>query len=116
MKVGGAPIDLHLHDAVVVMSVRGDTVTGTLAGVLAAEDLVAAVRPVLGAASPAFCTPATFDGFARQIRQTADILIDASNAPGVPCDGISFGVGFTGKRIANPIRVGPPAVSDASCP
>ena len=41
------------------------------------------------------------------IRQASDMLKDGSQAPGVPCDGISVGLGFTGKRVGNPTKVAP---------
>jgi hypothetical protein len=39
-----APVDLHIHHAIVVMVVRGDAARGTIAGVLDAEEFVGAAR------------------------------------------------------------------------
>lgn len=38
-------------------------------------------------------------------RAAADILEDGTNAPGVPCDGISIGFGFDARLVANPTAV-----------
>ena len=40
-----------------------------------------------------------WQSIAQQITQAQDILLDGTNAPGQPCDGISIGIGFDGVQI-----------------
>ncbi|HEY2365979.1 MAG TPA: hypothetical protein VGH87_06315, partial [Polyangiaceae bacterium] len=70
------------------------------------------LKSVAGRISQSLCGSA-FDGIAQQITQASDIKKDGSNAPGATCDGISIGLGFVGKKIANPTKV---AVDDGSVP
>jgi hypothetical protein len=109
-----APIDLHIRHAVVVMLVNGEKVRGTIAGVVGSEELIASARTISGYVSKSLCGSA-FDGIAQQFRQCADILIDGANIVGKACDGISIGLGFTGTRIADPIRLESPPVAADQC-
>ena len=86
---------------------------GTIAGVLATQDIIDAFRRLAGRVSTSLCGPA-FDGIAGQLSQSQDILGDGTNTPGVPCDAISIGIGFTAKLVANPTKVGvePPPLPD----
>lgn len=108
------PFDLHLAHAVVVMKVDGDRVTGTLAGVLDTEDFILQATRAITSVIPSLCGGA-FDGIAQQLRQTSDMLADGSNHAGATCNGISIGIGFTGRRIANPLRTSPPADPVDAC-
>jgi len=108
------PFDLHLAHAVVVMKVDGDRVTGTLAGVLDTEEFILEARRAMAGVSPTLCG-SQFDGFAQQIRQASDILGDGSNHAGADCTAISIGIGFTGRRIASPLRTSPPADPVDAC-
>ena len=60
-----------------------------------------------------YSSTSAFDGIAQQISQASDILKDGTNVPGKPCDGISIGLGFVGKKIANPTKI---AADDAAVP
>ncbi len=115
MKVEEIPIDLHLSHAVVVMNADGDRASGTIAGVLDVEEFIASARLLAQRFSPSLCQRSAFEGLANQFRQMADILHDGTNQAGFPCDGISFGVGFTARRIANPSRVSPPPAPHDVC-
>ena len=55
----------------------------------------------------------TLDTIKQTIRQASDIREDGTNAAGVPCNAISIGLGFTGKRIGQPKTV---AVDEAPPP
>lgn len=98
----GAPIDLHLRGAIVVGTIEGDTMKGTIAGALDIEEFIVASRSVATHASATYCGE-QFDKLAPIFRQTKDILLDGTNRAGVPCEATSFAVGFTAKRIANPV-------------
>lgn len=66
---------------------------GMLSGVAPVEPFVDSLRQIAGGISKSLCGSA-FDGIAQQLRQTVDILPDGTNAPGVACAAISFGMGF----------------------
>ena len=99
-------IVLHVHQAVVTFLRSGPSrlVQGTIAGVLETEESISLLQPVAGAVSASLCGSA-FDGIADQIRQASDILHDGTNAPSVPCDAISIGLGFTARKVAEPTKV-----------
>ena len=80
-------------------------VDGVLAGVLDTEEFISTFQAVAGRVSLSLCGPA-FTGIANQLRQEQDILSDGTNAPGVPCNAISGGIGFSAVRVMNPTRVG----------
>ena len=48
---------------------------------------------------PNLCTGSAVEGILNQIRQSSDILMDGSQDPSKTCDGISLGIGFSGKQI-----------------
>jgi hypothetical protein len=113
----GAIIMIPLHRAIVVMDVSPGAfgvTNGTIAGVMIAEELVAAMQRVAGGISTSLCGSA-FDGIAQQIRQCADIRSDGSNERGPPCDGISFAIGFEGKLINPPTRIAVPPANNDPC-
>ncbi len=115
---GGVPIELHLHDAIITFdhSAPTDLTNGTIAGVLDAQDLVTTLEGVAGQLSTSLCGSA-FDGVAQQILQASDIMNDGTNGPGQTCNGISIGIGFDAKRVANPTKVvPPPAPPPNPCP
>jgi len=104
--VSGTPIVLRVHHAVVTFQ-RSDAAhlaSGTIAGVLETNELVATIRFAAGVISTSLCGDA-FDGVAQQIEQAQDILSDGTNAPQVPCDAISIGLGFTARLVGNPTQV-----------
>jgi hypothetical protein len=79
-----------------------DAAKGILSGVLDPNELVPALRVAF--AQMGGCG-SVFDSAVEQIQQAQDILLDGSNQRGVPCDGISIGLGFDAKRVANPTKV-----------
>jgi len=110
----GVPLALSVNHAVITFDHTGaaDAANGTIAGVIDTEELITGLKSVAGRISASLCGSA-FDGIANQIRQASDIIKDGSNKSGVPCDGISIGLGFTGKKIANPTKI---ASDDGSVP
>ena len=91
---------LRVHHPVMAIHPDG---TGILGGVLDPGELVAAFRVAEGNFFGPSC--GEFDDTA-QILAAQDILSDATNASGTPCNAISIGVRFTVKRVANPTQIG----------
>ena len=110
----GVPLALSVNHAVITFdhTTANDAANGTIAGVIDTEQLITGLKSVAGRISASLCGSA-FDGIADQIRQASDIMVDGTNAPGAACTGISIGLGFVGKKIANPTKV---ASSDAAAP
>ncbi len=111
----GEAFDLRLRAARIVGTATGDALRGTLSGVIDVEELVAEFRRLLALGSTTFCGHVS-DGIAEQVRQTADILRDGTNERGVPCDGISFAVGFSARRIGSPVGSTASEVRQPDCP
>ncbi len=102
LSAAGLTITLH-HASVVFTHVSAHHLSGTVSGVIDTEEFVEAVR--VGFArleGESFCSGSTFDGFASQIRQSSDILKDGTNVSGMPCNGISAGIGFDSDETLPP--------------
>jgi hypothetical protein len=111
-----ATLPLLVHDATLtfVHSSSAAAAQGTIAGVLDMQEIMRAAKTLTGDIDPlAACGP-PFTGIAQQMMQAQDILQNGTNASGVPCDGISIGLGFTAALVANPTQVGvdPPPQPD----
>ena len=115
---GGAQVELSLFIQGVALSLTinraaitfdhtapNEITNGTISGVLGTEALVSGIEKVAGRISTQLCGGSTLDTIKSTIRQASDILQDGTNKPGVPCDGISIGIGFTGKKIGEPKTV-----------
>jgi hypothetical protein len=102
----GVTMTLPLNHAVISFDHTTPTTAtnGTIAGVIDTMQLINGLKSAAGRISTSLCGPA-FDGLAQQIMQASDILADGSNMAGVPCTGISFGIGFTAVLVANPDMV-----------
>ena len=100
-------LTLRIHDPILSFAHTdaGVASNGTIAGVLDTAETVDLARRFAHQLNNEMCGSA-FDGLADEIQQTSDILADGRNRSGVACDGISIGLGFTAKRVANPTRVG----------
>jgi len=109
------PLVLHTPRITFTHAARTDAIDGTLSGVLDVQELLATVGAIASHISPQLCGDG-FYGIGAQISEAADILHDGTNAPGVPCDGISVGFGFDAKLIANPTEVVPAAPLVNACP
>ncbi len=105
----GVPVSLTIHNPLITFdhSSPSTATNGMIAGVFETAQVLSALRAIFGLASPSLCG-STWDQVATQVEQASDMLSDGTNAPGQPCDGISFGIGFTARQIANPTRVAPP--------
>lgn len=112
---GGAKVELSLFIQGVALSLvinraaitfkhapPNDITEGTISGVINTEELVSGIEKVAGRISTQLCGGSTLDTIKQTIRQASDIRDDGTNAEGVPCNAISIGLGFTGKRIGAP--------------
>jgi hypothetical protein len=61
------------------------------------------------------CGPPVLDNLITSIRQASDILVDGTQDPTKPCDGISIGLGFDAVA-ANLGSVGPTEPASDTCP
>lgn len=105
--IQGVALTLNIRKAVITFDHKppNDIANGTIAGVISTEELVTGIEKVAGRISTQLCGGSTLDTIKTTIRQASDILQDGSNKAGVPCDAISIGIGFTGKRIGPPKTV-----------
>ena len=126
--IGIVPFDLHfptaghtslplpLSHVQVVMNIdpTNRTGSGVISAVIATEDAVTWARN-FGRDSPraAFCGEAASEQLAYEIRQSADILLDGTNAPGQPCNAISFGIGFDAVQVTMGGPASAPHISTA---
>lgn len=101
---------LLLHDALFTF-VHADhadaisAISGTIAGVIDVQQFCDEVTAIGGRISPSLCSGPTLEGLLDQFRKASDILDDGSNPPGQPCAGISIGLGFEAKLVANATKV-----------
>ncbi len=100
-------IELRIHAPLITFDRdSADAVHGTIAGVIDPVELLAAALPFAQTLFGGLCSNAgDYVGFEGQIRQAGDIALDGTNASGTSCGGISFGIGFTAKRVANPTTI-----------
>ncbi len=108
---------LSIHDAVVTFDrTTGDAVSGTIAGVLDVSEFVSAARDLATRVDAELCTDSTaLAGISAQLVEAADIQVDGSNEPGARCGGISIGLGFEARRIANPVAAAQSPPAAAAC-
>jgi hypothetical protein len=88
---------------------------GVIAGIIPTESFISFARDIAGHVSPALCEAQAFDSIAQQLRQASDIRVDGRTDPSLPCDGISFGIGFEATRVILGSTATVPPLPDA-CP
>lgn len=107
---------LPIHDPWIAMDLDGSrqsATNGTLAGVIAVED-IRRVAAEIYAHFDGSCPPENVAELLAQVDEAADILLDGSQDPGKACDGVSIGVGFEAARVLlGP--VGEPVSASPSC-
>lgn len=105
----GYPLDFIVHHAVVrfVHSSATKATEGIISGIVYTDEVIAAFQRVAGSISMSLCSGSAFDSIAQQIRQAQDILQNGTNDPGVPCDAISFGIGFDADQLGPVQSVAP---------
>ena len=99
-------IDLVIHHAIVSFEqpTKGVALNGTIAGILDPMEVVASTRRLLTEARYCGAERGVVDG----VLEAQDIGLDGTNLPGVPCTGISIGLGFIAEEIAAPTRIADP--------
>jgi hypothetical protein len=90
-------LTLRVHTPIVTFDLSSGS--GTIAGVLETDEAIASARVLGGELGSCFY-------FESDLISAQDILTDGGNAPNVPCDAISIGLGFTAKQVANPPESG----------
>jgi hypothetical protein len=111
---------LPVRDPVITMDLdaaRSGARNGTLAGVVATEDLLAEVEDEALRLDPSFCPgTTTVQAALAELASMSDILADGTQSPARPCDAVSIGIGFTAKRVTlGPIVAPPPAEAPPVC-
>jgi len=115
LLLGGHLLTLRVHQPILTFAHNGTEATdGVIAGVLHTDEVVSSGRTFAEHVASSDCG-SNWDSYATAIAEAQDILSDGTNVPGVPCDAISVGVGFTAKVIANPTQVGVDLVPDDPC-
>jgi hypothetical protein len=89
----------HLQLEMRVASDGRDATDGVLSGILPTEAFVDFAMGIAGRLSTALCSGSAFGSVATQIEQASDILLDGTQDPTKPCDGISIGLGFSASRV-----------------
>ncbi|MDB4936105.1 MAG: hypothetical protein JWP87_3077 [Labilithrix sp.] len=109
----GQTLSLNIHNAIVTFDHKSpnDLTNGTIAGVITTTELVSGIEKVAGSFN--VCDGNLLDTLKTTIIGASDILHDGTNKPGVPCDAISIGLGFTAKRVGAPKT---PAGPDTATP
>jgi hypothetical protein len=119
LAVDGDVLHLLVHQAIVTWQNRGvgHITQGTIAGVLDTAEFVSGLLE--GTGEPPDDSPCdSASSIGEQISQASDILHDGTNVPGVPCDGISIGLGFDADEVAIPVSAdvaAAPAVPPDPC-
>jgi hypothetical protein len=105
---GTFPVTLLIHSAIITFdhTSHGEAANGVIAGVLDPQELTASIKQCAGQISTSLCGNA-FNGIEQQLAFGTEILLDRSNHAGVPCTGISIGMGFHATLIANPTAIAP---------
>jgi hypothetical protein len=94
----------HVQIAMTLSADGMSATSGTISAVIPVDRLVEAARPLLGGVSTSLCSSSAFNSISQQLEQAADILLDGTNDPSQPCDGVSIGLGFDAVRVqAGPV-------------
>lgn len=117
---GHFPAPIPMTHVRVMMQIDPENRTaahGVISGIVAVGDAQAWFEQIAGWGSNTFCLPSAVDAFVTVIAEYADITLDGANTEGVPCEGISVGMGFdaTAVTLGNVGDAAPPAAPD-TCP
>jgi hypothetical protein len=120
VTLSGVPLIIPIQHAFITFNTPGtggktNASGGIIAGVIDAMQLVNNIQQVAGNISTSFCSGSTFAQIAKSINQAADIMDDATNVAGTPCNGISVGIGFDADEIAQPTVAGDPPPATNPC-
>lgn len=104
LSLAGVSIDLDINNAVITFDAKTGT-SGIIAGILDANKLGDQIKKVVPKIPQLACNTSiegTVQSVVDTITSNADIMIDGKPNASAECDGISIGVGFTVKEVANP--------------
>ena len=87
-----------------------DGSAGMAGGVLPTAGIAAAWQNAAGCISTSLCSGSALQSILMPLEQASDIMVDGSNSPGEACDGVSFGIKFTGSTPVTSLPTPP------SCP
>jgi len=119
IMIGEHPVHFQIHHPIVTMQLSADHATatnGVIAGVLATEDVVHEADLIMQNDAD-FCPGSQArDSILNQVRQASDILIDGTQDPTVPCNGISIGLAFEAAEAQAAGIADPPPVPSKCAP
>jgi hypothetical protein len=99
------PLVLH-HPIITFDHISPDVgANGTIAGVIDTQEIIATTKSIAGSFDKSLCSGPTIQSILSQIAQTSDMYSDGTNSASGPCTGISIGLGFEARVIANPTTV-----------
>jgi hypothetical protein len=103
----GYAYPLFIHHAIITFDHISPDVGahGTIAGVLDTQELLATTKFVASILDKSLCSGPAIQSILDQIAQTSDMYSDGTNAANGSCTGISIGLGFEARVIANPTTV-----------
>jgi hypothetical protein len=107
LSIAGQALSLSINKALITFKHNPASKSleeGTIAGVINTEELINGIASVAGRFSQDLCEGSTVEGIKESIRQASDILSNGTQDPSKTCDGISVGIGFTAKQVANPTK------------
>ena len=80
---------------------------GMAGGVLPTAGMAAAWKNAAGCISTSLCNASALESVLTQLAQASDIGADGSNTSGQACDGVSFGLIFTGSSPVSSLPMPP---------
>lgn len=106
LSIQGQQLALTVNKAIITFKHNppNDALEGTIAGVIRTEELVDGIGKVAGNINTSLCSGSTIEGIKDSIRAASDMMANGTQDPNSTCDGISVGIGFTAKRVANPTQ------------
>jgi len=119
LSVGGIPLPLLIHDAVVSMELSADrrsAENGMISGTLDTEEFVTAFGEAasrIAGDTEGLCPgDQLFESIVQNIRSASDIMNIGAQVDGVTCSGITIGLGFDAvaveaSGVAEPLEPGP---------
>jgi hypothetical protein len=79
---------------------------GIVGGVMPTASFIAAFEAAAGCISTSLCSGSAIQSIAAQLQQASDIGADGTNGAGAACDGVSFGLRFTGSSALGTLPSG----------
>jgi len=121
VEIQGQPFAITIHEGVVTFRHTIDdaganhALSGMIAGVLKPSEFNNALKSAAADLNNgAYCPE--FENFASRITTAQDIMLNGTNTPGQPCNGISVALGFSADQIQLPSKVTPSTIPDGAAP